>query len=242
MPIVSNQELPSNVRQGRLECIMAPDKEDISTCIDESIVFNTGTISDATGGSRSSRGSSGSAKKCVRRSSSSSNSSSRRSSCASRVSSGRRSSSSKVSVGRGGRSGESSRRKSNRSVTSIESGRTMWEMDGLQLMSDDIARLLGLDVRPPSEIYDDEAFARFLPVVSSADLAALRNREPKNSGAKLASPSSGVALDTNTSDNTTVSSSIIAVRTTNTPVGKETPHTNNDINTGGGPKKKTRRK
>ena len=63
----------------------------------------------------------------------------------------------------------------------ISSSRTVWEDEGLQLMSDDIARLLGLDVRTIDELCDEDAFAHSLPEVSGADLIALRG--PKNAPA-----------------------------------------------------------
>jgi hypothetical protein len=48
-------------------------------------------------------------------------------------------------------------------------------------MSDDIARLLGLDVTAIASLYDEKTFALSLPVVTKADLTALRGPLPKKS-------------------------------------------------------------
>jgi hypothetical protein len=60
-------------------------------------------------------------------------------------------------------------------------------------MSDDIARLVGLDVAAIHELYNEEAFAQSLPAVSRAELAALREWPKKKKSIGVASLLSATA-------------------------------------------------
>lgn len=108
-------------------------------------------------------------------------------------------------------------------------------------MSDDIARVVGLDVRPVNELHDEEVFVKSLPVISSAEITVLRGLGASKSGATAVR---GGAAKRST-ELPAPSNDILPVEhlpTSTTAVTAAVSNTaDTDISTGGRPKKKQRK-
>jgi hypothetical protein len=179
--------LPGNTRQGRQECIMAPDPIGDAE-------YENSLVAGGNGSRRNSRGSTGTRRsngKKNRRSNGEGviSSDSRQNSRSSSGNSGREIIAAIISQNSASKSDsngvKNNKRKRSSRGSSVDSGstirscgNTVWESAGLQLISDDIARLLGLDVRSIGELCNDRYFAKGLPAVTSDDLIVLRG--PKN--------------------------------------------------------------